>query len=150
MTITKTKKIRNLRGSRTHGWGSPKKHRGSGSRGGVGNAGRGKKGQQMMSLLNATKEKGKVGYSHGFKRAFANNYENSINLNVLDKNINKYLEKKIAQKKDDAIEIDVSALGCTKVLGTGKVTRKLIITAKCFSAKAKEKIENFKGSAIVQ
>ena len=66
MTVNTHKKARKLRGSRTHGWGSPKKHRGAGSRGGVGMAGSGKKGQQKLNRLKKLDYK-KIGKTQ-FKR----------------------------------------------------------------------------------
>ena len=36
MVVRREKRVRKLRGSKTHGWGSKKKHRGGGSRGGRG------------------------------------------------------------------------------------------------------------------
>ena len=40
-----------MRAQTTHGWGSKKKHRGSGNRGGFGMAGSGKRADQKKSLI---------------------------------------------------------------------------------------------------
>ena len=49
--MTKRKKSRKLRGHKTHGYGSKKKHRGAGNRGGRGMAGTGKRaGQKKPSM----------------------------------------------------------------------------------------------------
>ncbi|MCK5334181.1 MAG: uL15 family ribosomal protein, partial [Candidatus Aenigmarchaeota archaeon] len=44
-------------------------------------------------------------------------------------------------------EINVSSLGCTKVLGSGNVATKLVVIAKKFSLSAKAKIEAAGGEA---
>lgn len=133
------------RGSKTHGWGSPKKHRGSGSKGGVGNAGRGKKGQQKMTLMN------NIGYrigAHGFVKPPATvPFENAVNLDDLERGIPKFIEEKAAKKSGDSVEINAAALGYTKILGRGKISSKMIITAKKFSKSAKEKITAAGGEA---
>ena len=144
--VVRTKgKSNKMRASRTHGWGSPKKHRGSGSRGGVGNAGRGKKGQQMMTLMhNIGFKLGKSGFVKPPSTVWV---DKTINIGLIDSSIQKFLDSKIAKKAKDAVEINVSSLGCTKVLGSGKVTTKLIVIAKKFSSSAKAKIEAAGGEA---
>lgn len=144
MVTNRKTKSNKLRGSRTHGWGSPKKHRGSGSRGGVGNAGAGKKGQQKMTLLH---NKGiRIG-AYGFKRPPAITNESRIlNLDDIEKNTQKYITK----QEKDVTEIDTTKLGYDKILGRGKVTSKLKIISKEFSKKAIEKIEQADGEAIIK
>ncbi len=139
MATNQRKKSNKLRGSRTHGWGSPKKHRGAGSRGGVGNAGAGKKGQQQMIKKHKTGER--IG-SYGFKRppAILNN-PRTINLCDIEK---------LAEKGKPKTEIDMSKLGYDKILGKGKLTAKLKITAKQFSKNAIEKIKKAGGEAVIK
>ncbi|VVB59401.1 50S ribosomal protein L15 [uncultured archaeon] len=140
MVVNKRKKNRKMRGSRTYGWGSPKKHRGKGSRGGVGKSGMGKRGQHKMSLLNALGIKN-LG-SHGFIRPRQETFEDkAINLKVIDMNTDKWLAKKIAVEEKGMISIDMEKLGFSKVLGAGTISRKMIIKADKFSEGAKEKIE---------
>ena len=53
-----------LRGSKTHGWGSMKKHRGAGHRGGRGAAGSGKRGDaKKPSIWRSYPDIGKKGFS---------------------------------------------------------------------------------------
>lgn len=146
MVVNKRKKNRKLRGSRTYGWGSPKKHRGKGSRGGVGKAGMGKRGQHKMSLLNALGIKN-LG-SKGFKRPVSMLSDiKAINVGDIDRNIEALAASQAASKKGDTYYIDVSKLGASKVLGSGKVSNKLSIKADLFSISAKEKIEAAGGAA---
>jgi large subunit ribosomal protein L15 len=140
MVVNKRKKNRKLRGSRTYGWGSPKKHRGKGSRGGVGKSGMGKRGQHKMSLLNSLGIKN-LG-SHGFVRPRQEAFiERAINLVAIEANVEKWLGKKIAVEEKGIIIVDVEKIGFDKVLGSGNISRKMVIKAPKFSAGAKKKIE---------
>ena len=51
MTVNRRKKVVKQRGSHTHGWGSKKKHRGAGNRGGRGMAGSGKRADQRKPSI---------------------------------------------------------------------------------------------------
>ncbi len=141
MVINRRKKVRKLRGSRTHGWGHPKKHRGKGSRGGVGKSGMGKRGQHKMSLLNSLGIKN-IG-AYGFKRPPAVvKPVKALNLRYIESNIDKWLKKGIVAEEKNVILLDAAKLGATKVLGAG-----MIIKADRISASAKEKIEKAGGKA---
>ena len=106
MVVNKPKKNRAMRGSRTYGWGSPKKHRGKGSRGGVGKSGMGKRGQHKMSLLNSLGIKN-LG-SHGFVRPRQEAFtERAINLFSIEANAEKWLGKKIAVEEKGIIIVDL-------------------------------------------
>ena len=147
MTTNRTKKVRKLRGSRTYGWGHPKKHRGAGSRGGVGNAGRGKKGQQRMSWVN--KYGTRIG-SVGFNIPVAVKLiPTTINLSEIEKNMDNYLKNKFATKENGKISLDATKLGYDKILGSGKLTMSISIKAKSFSKKAEEKIKKLNGEVQV-
>lgn len=146
MSAERRKKVRRLRGSRTHGWGHPKKHRGKGSRGGVGKSGMGKRGQHKMSLLNSLGIKN-IG-AHGFKRpqeVIATVV--AINLRDVEARIDKWVKKGLASEEKGIIIVDMDKIGVTKVLGAGRVGRKIHIKADRISASAKEKIEKAGGRA---
>ncbi len=146
MVVNKRKKNRAMRGSRTYGWGSPKKHRGKGSRGGVGKSGMGKRGQHKMSLLNSLGIKN-LG-SHGFVRPRQKSFaERTINLCMIEANAGKWIAKKIAAEEKGIILVDVGKMGFDKVLGSGTLSRKMVITAPKFSAGAKKKINAAGGKA---
>lgn len=148
MVVNKTKKVRKLRGSRTYAWGSPKKHRGAGSRGGRGMAGSGKKGQQKMTALHLIKKT--IGKS-GFKRptkVIVN--DNTINLSRLELALERYVNAGIAKKSGDAFDINLDMADITKVLGAGSISAKINVTARKFSARAVEKIEAAGGKVIVK
>ena len=145
MTINKKKKNLKQRGSKTHGWGSMKKHRGAGSRGGRGNAGSGKRGDVKKPSY---RHEGKNG-RHGFSSPVTNKTVLTINLSLINQRLSKYVESKQAIKSKDGIEIDLTKIGYDKLLGTGKVTEKLIISIGQISNKALEKIEAVGGKVIM-
>ncbi|MEM5834403.1 MAG: uL15 family ribosomal protein [Candidatus Aenigmatarchaeota archaeon] len=144
MVVRREKKVRKYRGHRTYGYGSHKKHRGKGSRGGRGFAGMHKH-KWTYTVKYAKDHFGK----RGFKRPFDVKEIKSINLEELDKKAESLLEQKIAEKDGEKIKINVLKLGYEKVLGTGKITKPLIIEAKFFSKKAVRKIEEAGGKAVV-
>lgn len=144
MVVRRKKKVRKFRGKRTYGYGSHKKHRGKGSRGGRGKAGLHKH-KWSYTVKYAPEHFGK----RGFKRPSAVVKEiKAVNLKKLDQIAEKLLEQKLAEKEDDKIKINVLKLGYKKVLGSGKLTKPLIIEAKYFSKQAIKKIEEAKGKAV--
>jgi len=144
MVVRKKKKVRKFRGQRSYGWGSHKKHRGKGSRGGRGLAGLHKH-KWSYTVKYAPEHFGKT----GFKRPVAIVRKvKTINLKELDQLAEKLLKEKIAEKEEDRIKINVLKLGYEKVLGSGKLTKPLIVEAKFFSKQAIKKIEKAKGKAV--
>ena len=141
MSKQKTKKFR---GSRTCGGGTHKNRRGGGSRGGRGNAGTCK--HHFVRSMQRGLSFGK----HGFKRPLTAVKDKVIvNVGEIDEAIEQLVTEGFAQKKGDAFHIDLSSIGIEKVLGNGKVTKPLFITAIEFSSAAKEKVEAAKGNVTV-
>ncbi len=86
----------------------------------------------------------------GFKRPLKTiNNPKTINLEYLDDNAEKLVEKELAEKKGNKITIDVTSLGYDKVLGKGKITKTLTIKAKEFSQSAVRKLEDNGGEAVI-
>ena len=142
MAKQKTKKFR---GSRTCGGGTHKNRRGGGSRGGRGNAGTCK--HHFVRAMQRGLSFGK----HGFKRPSSIVKDRTIvNIGEIDEAIEQLVADGFAEKKGSAFHIDLANIGIEKVLGNGKVTRPLFITAQGFSSVAKQKIEDAKGQAIAQ
>ncbi|NPV63555.1 MAG: 50S ribosomal protein L15 [Methanotrichaceae archaeon] len=119
-------KTKERRGHRTY-HGKHKNARGGGSRGGRGDVGKCKH-HFMRSILLGT-EMGR----HGFVQPNSVDLE-VINVDVLDQ----------VAGADGSID-----LGDMKVLGRGRVTRKLTVNAAGFSAAARSKIEAAGGQAVV-
>ncbi|MBU1204987.1 MAG: uL15 family ribosomal protein [Nanoarchaeota archaeon] len=148
MTTYKTRKNRKMRGSKTHGWGAMKKHRGAGSRGGRGMAGTGKRGDaKKPSIWKDKKYFGK----HGFKRPKKITIEiKAINLKTIEQKLESLLSKKLIEKKNDFYAIDLKKLGFNKLLSTGKITKKFSIKCEYASKKAIDKIKKAGGSIILE
>ena len=140
MAKQKTKKFR---GSRTCGGGTHKNRRGGGSRGGRGNAG------TCKHHFVRSMQRGLSFGRHGFKRPpFIVADKTIVNVGELDEAVEQLVADGLAEKKGGAIHIDLASIGIEKVLGNGKVTKPLFITAHEFSSVAKQKIESAKGQAI--
>ncbi|MEK6934472.1 MAG: uL15m family ribosomal protein [Nanoarchaeota archaeon] len=132
MTVRKRKKNTRQRGSKTHGYGAMKKHRGAGSRGGRGMAGTGKRADtKKPSVINKFTLKNYFG-KFGFKRP------QKLNLKVKTINIGELNYKET--------DIDLTKLGYTKLLGKGKLNKKHNIKVKSFSKSAKIKVEKAGGT----
>lgn len=145
MVVHRRKKHLKFRGHRMQGWGSHKKHRGGGSQGGKGKSGRHKHKWSYVAKY-APDTFGK----YGFKRPQDVVQEvSAVNIKYLDEQAEKLLQEKIATKDGDAIRIAVKKIGFDKVLGSGRVMRKLIVEAKSFSEEAKRKIEEAGGQVVV-
>ncbi len=137
MVVRFRNKVRRMRGSRTHGWGSKKKHRGGGSKGGKGMSGLMKHKKSWMIKYDP-QHFGRVGFKLPQPLAMKRQSLKAITLKDLDR----------LAKRTHVKEIDVSKLGFYKVLSTGKLTEPLTIKAKRFAERAKEKIEEIGGKAI--
>ena len=126
----KLRKIRKTRGSRTQGYGRIGQHRDSGSKGHR-KVGRHK---HLWSLV-VTSEPNYFG-KHGFiSPQSLHTKVNAINLVKLDQ---------LAQGS----EINLTELGYTKLLGTGKITKALIIKVATFSKIAQEKVTQAGGKIV--
>jgi len=145
MTVKRRKKITKQRGSRTCGWGLV--HRGSGQKGGAGNAGTGKKANAKAPRPGLwTKQlMGKRGFVHKGPKI----RDSVINLRDLEDKLPSLLSQKLATESAGTIIIDISKMGYTKVLGSGKVRRKWKITAQKAAPDAIEKVKAAGGELSV-
>ena len=126
----KLRKIRKTRGSRTQGYGRIGQHRDSGSKGHR-KVGRHK---HLWSLV-VTSEPNYFG-KHGFTSPQSlHTKENAINLVKLDQ---------LAQGP----EINLTELGYTKLLGTGKLTKPLTIHVASHSKAAATKVTEAGGKIV--
>ncbi len=126
MVFRFTKKVRKMRGSHTHGYGSKKKHRGGGSLGGHGYGGSHK--HKYSYIVKYEPE------HFGYKGFHPLKKKTRI-INIGD------LEKLPAEK-----EIDLTCY--EKLLSKGEVKKPLIIKVKKASKRAREKIEKAGGQII--
>ena len=135
----KLRKTRKMRGSRTHGYGRVGQHRDAGSKG-QRKVGRHK---HLWSYVTAHEPNyfGKKGFTspQSLKRN-----ENTINIKQLNDLIAKTLGKK------GKTQINLTNLGYTKLLATGKITKPLVITVASCSKTAAEKIEKAGGKVLTK
>ncbi len=143
--LRKSKKTRKQRGSRTHGWGAGKKHRGSGHRGGVGLSGSGKRGQHSVLLRHA---QGRFLGKRGIRQRHAKRIQYGLSLSKVEQNLDNWLARGLVKKERDIYIIDAKSLGADKITSAGKLTKKMKITASAFSKSAEEKIKQAGGEAI--
>ncbi len=173
------KKVKKIRGSRTCGWGSHKKRRGAGNRGGRGNAGVhkhkyikfvklaklglyefGKHGfnrpkcvsrdyimeRSVKETLRELKREGKLDeYTYRFLAS-----RPELNVGELNEIIDRLAALGLAEKSGDVYRIDLAALGYTKLLGAGSVTKTIEVRVPEATAKAAEKIAAAGGSVITE
>nr|AJS12416.1 50S ribosomal protein L15P [uncultured archaeon] len=141
MVIYKRRKSSRQRGSKTHGWGAMKKHRGSGNKGGAGMGGTGKKGDSKKPSIWAIPHYfGKYGFIS----------KNTVT--IMPTNIS-YIEEKLpllvsqghVKQETGKYVVVLEDLGFNKLLSNGNVTKKFVITAPYASQKAIEKIKQAGG-----
>ncbi len=145
MVFHKRKKNTRQRGSHTHGWGSKKKHRGSGNRGGKGMAGTGKKADSKKPLVwNNKKYFGKYGFKPKTSRGL-----NVITLKDLAQKIPFLVEEKLAVKEGDVFKINLKELGYDKLLSNGSFNLKLEVVVSKASKSAISKIESAGGKVFL-
>jgi large subunit ribosomal protein L15 len=139
-----TNKRSKYRGSRTCGGGTHKNRRGAGNRGG-----RGRAGINAHHFVKWYKELGgPVFGKNGFCNQTATD-ETTIDVGILDQMIPSLLAQGIARQEGDAVTLNVADMGIQKVLGSGRVTKKINISAPAFSETAKAKIEKMGGKVQV-
>ena len=142
------KKNTRMRGSVTHGYGSMKKHRGAGSRGGRGNAGSGKRGDAKKPTFRAIlgRELGRFGFSNATSRIKIN----PVNIYYLENSFDQLKAKGYIKDNKGIFKIDLSKLGFNKLLATGKPSRSYEITVDFASVSAIEKIKSAGGKVNVK
>ena len=137
-----TNKRSKYRGSRTCGGGTHKNRRNGGSRGGRGFAGGCK--HHFVRYYLQGRTFGKDGFSHDQREDPA-----TIDVGTLEVMAEGLLAQGLAKLDGDVLTLDTQAIGVGKVLGSGRVTRKMKVSAGSFSEAAKKKIEATGGQAVL-
>jgi large subunit ribosomal protein L15 len=143
MQKRKSKKINKLRGQRSAGYGFTKGHRAAGQRGGKGMAGS-KKHHYIKIMIENPRYFGKWGFKRPQKLL-----DDKVVLNIgeIDEAADRLVEKGIATMTGKRYNIDVSKLGIDRILGSGKVTRKLNLTGvQSITPRAREKVIGIGGT----
>jgi len=132
---TRVRKVRRMRGSRTHGYGQVGQHRHSGKQGGHGAAGLHKHKWSWM-IINDPDHYGRDPFF------IPGAHKASKWLNVGD------LEAIAEQGSASPISLDLAAMGVEKLLGSGNVKRAFNVKVEAFTERAKTKLEEAGGKIV--
>lgn len=138
-----SKKINKMRGRRAAGYGHTKGHRASGQRGGKGMAG-----SKKHHYIKVMQEDPRYFGKWGFKRP-QKVIDNLVAINIgdIDEAADRLVAQGVAMKVGKKYSIDVSKLGIDRILGSGKVTRKLdLVGVKAITPRAREKVTGSGGT----
>jgi large subunit ribosomal protein L15 len=86
------------------------------------------------------------------KDGFSNSSQTTVtvmDIGIIDQIVPSLLAQGIAKYEGDVIVINTVDMGINKVLGSGKVTKKLNISSQAFSEVAKVKIEKMGGKTKI-
>jgi large subunit ribosomal protein L15 len=137
------KKITKMRGQRSAGYGFTKGHRAAGQRGGKGMAGSSKHHYQKR-LQEDPHYFGKWGFKRPQK---LQKNITALNIGELDEAADRLVAKGVATMTGKRYNIDVSKLGIDRILGSGKVSRKLNLTGvKSITSRARDKVNDAGGT----
>jgi len=143
MQKRKSKKINKMRGRRAAGYGFSAGHRASGQRGGKGMAGS-KKHHYIKIMMENPRYFGKWGFKRPQKMI---DYPVALNIGEIDEAADRLVEKGVATMTGKRYNIDISQLGIDRILGSGKVTKKLNLTGvKSITSRAREKVTGIGGT----
>ena len=136
---TRLRKSRRQRGTRFCGWGQIGQHRASGSRGGVGGAGK----HKHFYIRTVIEEPDHFGHEqfHAMRKSDVSKWLNIKDLNQLMKHSKATEEGKII--------LDLNELGYGKLLGVGQVDAAFTIKIKKVSKSAKDKITQAGGEVLI-
>ena len=138
---TRFRKSRRYRGSRYCGWGQIGQHRQSGSRGGVGNAGK----HKHLWIRTVIEEPDHFGHD-SVKSHNRNVVSRWINVRDLDSLIQ---EDESKRDSKGLYILDLNSLGYDKLLGGGQVNGKFEVRINRISDKARDKVEQSGGEVVV-
>jgi large subunit ribosomal protein L15 len=135
---TRLRKSRRQRGTRFCGWGQIGQHRASGSRGGVGGAGK----HKHFFMRTLKEEPDHFGHEqfHALRKSDVSRWINLRDLNML--------LKYSKSGEDGKTILDLGELGYEKLLGSGRVEAVFTIKVKWVSKSAKDKITEAGGEVL--
>jgi large subunit ribosomal protein L15 len=142
MVPHKLRKVRKMRGTRTHGYGVIGQHRKTGSKG-YRKVGR-HKGGWTYTVKYEPDYFGKKGFTpKGVKPKVS-----AINVGELDELITKLSRKQKLKKKSGKLILDLEELGYDKLLGTGKITQPILVKVSSYSETSVKKVEEAGGQIL--
>jgi len=131
------RKTRKKRGSRTVGWGRVGQHRRRGGKP-YRNPGR-HKALWSYVIKYEPDYYSKIGFTSPKSHKLRNKIS-VVNIGALDS-----LAEKFAVEQDGKFFVDLESLGYTKLLGSGRVTKSLVVKVPSFSGSAAEKVKEAGG-----
>ncbi len=136
---TRLRKSRRQRGTRFCGWGQIGQHRASGSRGGVGGAGK----HKHFFIRTVIEEPDHFGHEqfHALRKSDVSKWVNLRDLNQL------MIHSKSTE--DGKTILDLTELGFGKLLGAGQVDAVFTIKVEKVSKSAKDKIIQAGGEVLI-
>ena len=138
----KLRKVRKMRGSRTHGYGLTGQHRKTGTKG-YRKVGR-HKGGWTYTIKYEPDYFGKKGFTpRGAKQKVS-----LINVGELDELINKLSREQKLEKKSGKVFLNLEELGYDKLLGMGKITQPVLVKVSSYSKTAVNKVEEAGGQVL--
>ena len=140
MPVNKRSKFR---GSRTCGGGTHKNRRGAGNRGG-----RGRAGINAHHFVRYYLKEGPVFGKCGFNNPTSYR-DKAVDIGVIDQMIPALISEGLAKEEGGKVILNAADIGIDKILGSGRVTHKIQVSAGSFSEQAKVKIEASGGQALV-
>ena len=133
--------IRKKRGSRTQGWGRVGQHRRTGSKG------RRNPGRHKALWSYVIKYEPDYFGKHGFTSPKSLRQKiRVINVGMLEGMAGKFS----VEKEEGKSFIDLESLGYTKLLGAGKITKRLTVKVASCSATAAEKVKKAGGQVLME
>ena len=135
---TRLRKSRRHRGSRYCGWGQIGQHRQSGSRGGIGGAGK----HKHFWIRTVIEEPDHFGHDtlNSYSRFLVKKWINLRDLATVS--------LRFSSKNDEKSVIDLGSVGIQKLLGGGNISESYVIKVAQASAGAKKKVKSAGGSII--
>ena len=136
----KLRKVRKKRGSRTHGYGQVGQHR---------KGTKGKAGLHKHRWTYVIKYEPDYFEKRGFTSQKAiSRKTNVINVGELDELAHKLAAEKKLERKQKKTFLDLDKLGYDKLLGTGKITKPMLVKVVDHSEAAAKKIEEAGGQIL--
>jgi len=135
---TRLRKSRRHRGTRYCGWGQIGQHRQSGSRGGIGGAGK----HKHFWIRTVIEEPNHFGHDtlNSYSRFLVKKWINLRDLATLS--------LRFSSKKGEKTVLDLGSLGIQKLLGGGNISESYVIKVAQASSGAKKKVKSAGGSII--
>ena len=142
MVPHKLRKVRKMRGSRTHGYGVVGQHRKKGTKGYR------KVGRHKGGWTYTVKYEPDYFGKRGFTPKGASQKVSAINVGELEELISRLSREQKLKKKGGKVILDLEELGYDKLLGMGKITQPILLKVSSCSETAAKKIYEAGGQVL--